>query len=102
MPIQIPAGVRQLLEAPNYVHLSTLRPDGSPRNWVVWVGLEGDQILICTSETVWKAKDMRRNPRVALSVSGFVHNPRSRRRRARHASPCRLGESATQRTRRSR
>jgi Pyridoxamine 5'-phosphate oxidase len=58
---------------PNYVHLSTLRADGSSRNWVVWVGLEGDQILICSSETVWKAKDMRRDPRVALSVSDMAN-----------------------------
>jgi len=69
MAIQIPDAVRELLEAPNYVHLSTLRADGSPRNWVVWVGLEGDRILICTSEAVWKAKDMRRDPRVAMSVA---------------------------------
>jgi PPOX class probable F420-dependent enzyme len=59
---------RALLDAPNYVHLATLRADGTPRNWVVWVGLEGDNILICTGETAWKAKDMRRNPAVALSV----------------------------------
>jgi PPOX class probable F420-dependent enzyme len=69
MAIPIPDAVRELLEAPNYVHLSTLRADGSPRNWVVWVGVEGDRILICTSETVWKAKDMRRDPRVAMSVA---------------------------------
>ena len=69
MAIGIPDAVRELLEAPNYVHLSTLRADGSPRNWVVWVGLEGDRILICTSEAVWKAKDMRRDPRVAISVA---------------------------------
>jgi PPOX class probable F420-dependent enzyme len=73
MPIPIPAGVRQLLEAPNYVHLSTLRADGSSRNRVVWVGLEGDQILICTSDGVWKAKDMRRERRVALSVSDMAN-----------------------------
>ncbi len=65
MPIPIPAGVRQLLEAPNYIHLSTLRAHGPTRNWVEWVGLEGDQILICTSDAVWKTKDMRREPRVA-------------------------------------
>jgi PPOX class probable F420-dependent enzyme len=67
--IPIPEGVRELLEAPNYVHLSTLRADGSPRNWVVWVGLEEEHILICTSDAIWKAKDMRRDPRVALSVT---------------------------------
>jgi PPOX class probable F420-dependent enzyme len=69
MAIPIPDEVRELLDAPNYVHLSTLRADGSPRNWVVWVGLEGDHILVCTSERIWKAKDMRRDPRVALSVT---------------------------------
>jgi PPOX class probable F420-dependent enzyme len=69
MSIPIPAGVRELLEAPNYVHLSTLRANGSPRNWVVWVGLENDLILVCTSDAIWKAKDMRRDPRVALSVT---------------------------------
>jgi PPOX class probable F420-dependent enzyme len=68
MAIPIPDDVRHLLDAPNYVHLSTLRADGSPRNWVVWVGLEDDHILVCTSDVLWKAKDMRRDPRVALSV----------------------------------
>lgn len=64
----IPSDVRALLDAPNYVHLATLRADGSPRNHVVWVGLESDHLLICTSDFTWKAKDMRRDPRVALSV----------------------------------
>jgi len=69
MPIPIPADVRELLEAPSYAHLSTLRADGSPRNWVVWVGLEDDHILVCTSDAIAKAKDMRRDPRVALSLT---------------------------------
>jgi PPOX class probable F420-dependent enzyme len=64
----IPANVRELLDAPNYVHLSTLRRDGSPRSWVVWVGLEGERVLVCTTSYSWKAKDMRRDHRVALSV----------------------------------
>lgn len=64
----IPPDVRSLLDAPNLVHLSTLRKDGWPRNWVVWVGLEGDHVLICTSNTQRKAVDMRRNGRVGLSV----------------------------------
>jgi len=42
MAIAIPDEVRAMLEAPNYVHLATLRADGSPRSWVVWAGLEGD------------------------------------------------------------
>jgi PPOX class probable F420-dependent enzyme len=66
--LEIPPDVRDLLEAPNYVHLATLRANGSPRNHVVWVGLEGDLVLVCTSDFTWKAKDMRRDPRVSLSV----------------------------------
>ena len=69
MPIPIPEEVRELLQAPNYVHLSTLRADGSPRNWVVWVGLEDEHILVCTSGAIPKAKDMRRDPRVGMSVT---------------------------------
>ncbi len=64
----LPPEVRSLLDAPNYVHLTTLRVDGSPRSWVVWVGLEGERILVCTDDQTWKAKDMRRDPRVSLSV----------------------------------
>jgi PPOX class probable F420-dependent enzyme len=66
--IPIPEKIRPLLNAPNYVHLSTLRADGSPRNHVVWVGLEGDHVLVCTRPQAWKARDMDRDPRVGLSV----------------------------------
>ncbi len=68
MPVSLPGDVRALLEAPNYAHLSTLRADGSPRNWVVWIGVEGDHLLVCTGESTWKARDMRRDPRVGISV----------------------------------
>lgn len=67
----LPDDVRALFAGPNYVHLSTLRADGTPRNWVVWVGLEGDRLLVCTGETSLKAVDMRRNPAVGLSVTAF-------------------------------
>src|SRR5512142_1624050 len=73
VPVPLPPEVRALLDAPNYVHLSTLRADGSPRNWVVWVGLEDEHILVCTSDAIWKAKDMRRDPRVAMSVTDGVN-----------------------------
>jgi hypothetical protein len=46
MAIPIPDDVRKLLDAPDYVHLSTLRADGSPRNWVICAGLEDDHILV--------------------------------------------------------
>jgi PPOX class probable F420-dependent enzyme len=73
MAVSLPDDVRALLDAPNYVHLSTLRTDGSPRNWVVWVGVEGDHLLICTGDSSWKARDMRRDPRVGISVADMAN-----------------------------
>src|SRR4029453_5474966 len=60
--------IRQLLDRPNFAHLATLMPDGSPQSVPVWVGREADRIVICTSETSLKAKNPRRDPRVALSI----------------------------------
>ena len=34
----------------------------------MWVGVEGERLLVCTSDWTWKAKDLRHNPRVGLSV----------------------------------
>jgi PPOX class probable F420-dependent enzyme len=73
MPIPLPDDVRSLLDAPNYVHLSTLRADGSPRNWVVWAGVEDDHVLVCTARSTLKGKDMLRDPRVGISVSDLVN-----------------------------
>ena len=66
--------IRALLDAPNFAHLATLMPDGSPQSVPVWVGREGDRIVICTGEASLKAKNTRRDPRVALSIVNF-HNP---------------------------
>jgi PPOX class probable F420-dependent enzyme len=74
MPMPLPEDVRALLDAPNYVHLSTIRADGSPRNWVVWAGTEGDHVLVCSGDSTLKAKDMLRDPRVGISVND-LENP---------------------------
>jgi len=63
--------VKQLIDRPNFAHLATLMPDGSPQSVPVWVGREGDRIVICTAETSLKGKNTRRDPRVALSVVDF-------------------------------
>jgi PPOX class probable F420-dependent enzyme len=68
MAIPIPPAVSELFDRPNYVHLTTLRRNGSPRGWVVPAGVESERILVCTDTGSWKAKDMLRDPRVALST----------------------------------
>ena len=55
------------------MHLSTLRADGSPRNHVVWVGLEGERVLVGTADWWWKARDTRRDGRVGLSVADLAN-----------------------------
>lgn len=65
---------RRLLDAPNFAHLSTLMPDGSPKVEPVWVAREGDQVLIATDERTIKGQNMGRDPRVALSVVS-LENP---------------------------
>jgi len=74
MALQLSKEVKALLDGPNFAHLATLMPDGSPQSVPVWVGREGDRILICTGEGSLKAKNTRHDPRVALSIIGF-HDP---------------------------
>ncbi len=45
--------VRQALTAGHLAHLVTLNPDGSPQVSVVWVGLDGDEI-VCGHLGSWK------------------------------------------------
>ena len=68
MAIPLSNEIRALLDAPNFAHLATLMPAGSPQSVPIWVGREGDRILICTGEGSLKAKNTRRDPRVALSI----------------------------------
>lgn len=65
--------VRQLIDRPNFAHLATLMSDGSPQSVPVWVGREGEHIIVCTGEGSLKAKNTRRDPRVALSIVDFTN-----------------------------
>jgi len=73
MPISLAPEVKQLIDRPNFAHLATLMPDGSPQSVPVWVGREGDRIVVCTGEISLKAKNTRRDPRVALSIVDFIN-----------------------------
>jgi PPOX class probable F420-dependent enzyme len=61
--------IKVLLDRPNFARLSTLMPDGSPQSAPVWILREGDRILIGTGEGSLKAKNTRRDPRIALSIT---------------------------------
>ncbi|HEY5640416.1 MAG TPA: PPOX class F420-dependent oxidoreductase [Dehalococcoidia bacterium] len=61
-------GVRALFAGKNFGHLATVMPDGSPQVSVVWVDVEGDNILVNTAEGRVKPRNVRRDPRVAISI----------------------------------
>ena len=68
------ANVRRLLDAPNFASLATLMPDGSPKGEPVWVGREGDLVLIATDSRSLKGRNLDADGRVALSVTDY-ENP---------------------------
>jgi len=72
MPILTPEA-KNLIDRLNFAHLATLMSDGSPQSVPVWVGREGEHIVICTGENSLKAKNSRRDPRVALSIVDFTN-----------------------------
>jgi PPOX class probable F420-dependent enzyme len=74
MPETLSTEIKQLIDRPNFAHFATLMPDGSPNATPVWIGREGDRIVICTSETSLKAKNTKRDPRIAISIVDF-NNP---------------------------
>jgi PPOX class probable F420-dependent enzyme len=66
---QLQPAVTRLLEGPNYAHLATLLPDGSPHCVPIWVGLEVDKVAFMTGPDSRKARDIARDPRVAISLT---------------------------------
>ncbi len=70
----IPESARAVLDSDALAHLVTLNPDGSPQVSIVWVGLEGDDILSAHLREQQKLRNIRRDPRVALSLETGVTN----------------------------
>jgi PPOX class probable F420-dependent enzyme len=48
-------------------HLSTINPDGSPQVTVIWIGLDGDEVVSGHMSHYRKLRNIERDPRVVLS-----------------------------------
>jgi PPOX class probable F420-dependent enzyme len=59
---------RRIMEGPNFASVATVMPDGSPHVSTIWIDLDGDDVLFNTSEARVKTANLRRDPRVAISV----------------------------------
>jgi len=66
---------RRILEAPNFASISTTMPDGAPHVSTVWIDVDGDDVLINTAEGLVKTENVRRDPRVAISVFDQQDDP---------------------------
>jgi PPOX class probable F420-dependent enzyme len=62
------ADVKRLVERPNYAHIATLMPDGAPHSVPVWIDLDGDNLAFLTGPGSRKARNLERDPRVAISI----------------------------------
>lgn len=61
--------VRHYFERSALVHVATLLPDGAPHSVPVWAGVEGDLLAFFSIADSRKDKNLRHDPRVALSVT---------------------------------
>ena len=61
------SALRDLVSTSPLCHLTTLNPDGSPQVTVVWVGVDGDELVTGHLPHNQKVRNMERDPRVVLS-----------------------------------
>lgn len=61
--------VRRVLDGTSIAHLATVLPDGSPHAVPIWIGTRDDHIVFLTGPGSRKARNLRRDPRVALSIA---------------------------------
>lgn len=73
----IPDTARTVLESGRLAHMTTLNSDGSPQVSCVWIGMEGDEIVMASLRLNQKLRNLQRDPRVAMSVATGTKGGRS-------------------------
>jgi PPOX class probable F420-dependent enzyme len=58
----------RLLNAPNFATVATVMPDGSPEATVIWVESDAEHVYFNTAMHRLKARNLQRNPHVAVTV----------------------------------
>jgi PPOX class probable F420-dependent enzyme len=65
----LPSELRQLIESGPLAHLSTINADTSPQVSVVWIGVEGDDLVSAhMRREQLKLRNIERDPRVVVSL----------------------------------
>jgi PPOX class probable F420-dependent enzyme len=66
--MNIPPEIKALIESGCPAHLVTLNPDGSPHVTLVWIGIEGENLVTAHLPKNQKVKNVLRDPRVVVSL----------------------------------
>lgn len=66
--MHIPQALRDLIESGTDAHLVTMNKDGSPHVTIVWIGLEGDEIICAHLPRNQKVRNIERDSRVVISL----------------------------------
>jgi len=66
--MSIPTSARRVIESGRLAHFVTVNRDGSPHVTIVWVGLDGDAIVVGKLAEDQKVRNIRRDPRISLSI----------------------------------
>jgi PPOX class probable F420-dependent enzyme len=72
---ELDTAARTALTAGRLAHLVTINGDGSPQVSLVWTGIEDDEIVVGHLGAGRKIDNIRRDPRVVLSVEAEGRNP---------------------------
>jgi PPOX class probable F420-dependent enzyme len=68
--MELPALAKKLLQGKNFATVATVMDDGSPQATVVWVDTDGKHVIFNTADGRLKARNLRRDKRVAVAVLG--------------------------------
>src|SRR5215471_12120138 len=68
MPDAIPEKHRELFNKKAFASLATLMPDGRPQVTPVWVDFDGTHVMFNSAKGRQKDRNIRRDPRVSISV----------------------------------
>ena len=71
MSIKLPEKICKLIDDKNLAHFATLKKDGSPHVAPVWIDRDGDTILINTTSSRLKYKNVQNDKRVSLSIADY-------------------------------
>lgn len=64
----IPGSARELLDSAALAHVATIDADGAPHVTMAWVGVQDDQLVLATLFDQRKLRNLRRDPRVTISI----------------------------------